>query len=314
MSKTVLIVGGAGFLGNSLVKLLVANGLDVVVADTRKRLDIYAIPQKNVTYVETRWPEVSEIKKLANVSFVVHLAWSSNPSSSMLNVIGDAEENLIGTLNLLESLQNNHLKKFIFLSSGGTVYGNCNTPLIPENNATQPISAYGISKLAAENYVNLYSIRKNFVPLNIRLGNPYGPYQLQGTPTGVIANFVRKILDGESLEIFGDGETIRDYIHIDDVTRCIDQLIKIENVSGTFNLASGLGVSVKQIIDLIEKNTENEIHIDYRESRRSDVRSVVLDIEKLRTSLGFSPLISIEDGIRDMTDFYQLPKKLIANV
>jgi len=314
MINTILIVGGAGFLGNSLVKHLTDHNMNVAVADTKRRIEKYAIQLDGVEYVTTDLPDYSSIKKMANVNVAVHLAWSTNPNSSMQDVIGDAKTNLIGTLNLLESLQNHHLEKFIFMSSGGTVYGNCYEPLIPETCSTSPISAYGISKLACENYVNLYSIRKKFTPLNIRLGNPYGCYQLQGTPTGVVANFVRKIFHGDALEIYGDGETTRDYIHIDDVTECIERLISHPTIAGTYNLGSGVGVSVRNIIDIIEKCTNKEIRINYRESRRSDVRSVVLDVSKIRNDLGFSPQISIEDGIREMTDFYQLPEKFMSSI
>jgi len=300
MSNKTLIVGGAGFLGNALSMGLVQEGIAVVIADSRRRLENYAIKQPSAEYIEADWPNLPDLGKLSQIDNVIHLSWSTNPSSSMSDIVDDAENNIIGTLRLLEQCRNIAPQKFIFMSSGGTIYGNNSHPLISEHCATNPISAYGISKLSCENYVKLYSLRQRFKPLIVRLGNPYGSYQLQGTPTGVIANFIRKIDQNQPLEIYGDGETVRDYIHIDDVTACIKKMIHSPAASGLYNLGSGVGISVQKVIELIKSRSNKDVDIIYHESRRNDVRSVVLDIRKLNQELDFNPRTSISEGIDNM--------------
>jgi len=306
MKKSTLIVGGAGFLGNSLAKHLSDLDERVFVTDTRRRLDSYAEIYSKVEYIETSWPDISNLDNAPIFDNVIHLAWTTAPASSMNNIMDDASTNIMGTLNLLESRLTNSISKFMFMSSGGTVYGNSYNGKLDEDSPTRPISAYGISKLTCENYIQLYALRKQFTPLIIRLGNPYGNYQLQGTPTGVIANFIRKIYANEILEIYGNGDTVKDYIHIQDVMSYIEKLLVHPEASGIYNLGSGLGMSVKDIIDSIAQFTNKPINITHLQCRRGDVRSVVLDISKLQNEVDHSPDISIKTGIAGMMAYQSL--------
>ena len=169
-----LIIGGAGFIGTNLTRHLADNGVSTIVADTQRRLDKYAIPVSGVTYVPLEWPQASTHTYFTDVINVVHLYWATNPATSMVDIISDAELNILGTINLLEQVSKHNINKFLFLSSGGTVYGNTTADTIDESHPTSPVSAYGISKLSCEKYVSLYAKMKNFPHLNIRLGNPYG--------------------------------------------------------------------------------------------------------------------------------------------
>jgi len=306
MKNSTLIVGGAGFLGNSLAKHLSDLGEHVFVTDTRRRLDSYAEIDRKIEYIETDWPDITKLANAPEFNNVIHLAWTTSPASSMNNIVDDANTNIIGTLNLLESNIASSLNKFIFMSSGGTVYGNSHEGKLNEDSPTRPISAYGISKLACENYIQLYALRKQFTPIVIRLGNPYGNYQLQGTPTGVIANFVRKIYADETLEIYGNGETIRDYIHIQDTMAFVEKLLLHPTATGIYNLGSGQGMSVKNIIDSIAQFTNKPININHLECRRGDVRSIVLNIDKLQTEVNHGPDISIKTGIASMVAYQSL--------
>jgi len=302
MTNKTLIVGGAGFLGNSLAAYFAAQGIPTVVADSQRRLDKYALTQSNVDYIAYDWPDCSFLKAFPDIENVIHLAWSSHPATSMADVVGDASDNIVGTLKLLESLPTNSLNKFVFMSSGGTVYGNCQQERLVETSDTNPISAYGISKLACENYVNMYALRKNFSPVNIRLGNPYGSYQLKGTPVGVVASFLRKVLEGKPIDMYGDGETIRDFIYIDDFTQAMLRIVKSETLSGTYNLGSGTGASISHIIDVIRDSTNKMVTINHLNSRRLDVRSVVLNSDKLQRDIDFKANTSIEHGVKKMLE------------
>jgi len=298
MTNKTLIIGGAGFLGNSLAERFACLGIPTIVADSQRRLDKYSIPQSKVEYIHYNWPDGNFLNGFPDVQNVIHLAWSTHPASSMANISADASENIIGTLKLLESIPIDGLKKFIFMSSGGTVYGNCKQSILTEKSATNPISAYGISKLACENYVNLYSQRKKYSAVNIRLGNPYGSYQLKGTPVGVVASFIRKVFEDQAIDMYGNGDTVRDFIYIDDFTQAIAQIVNTDKFSGTFNLGLGLGVSVAGVIDVIRECTQKPIKINHLRSRRLDVRSVVLDSDKLKQELNFKARTSIEQGIQ----------------
>ena len=304
MTTKTLIIGGAGFLGNSLSKYLADCEIPVSVLDSQLRIDKYAIPQRKVEYLSCDWPSVSGYKNLGAYDNVIHLAWSTNPTSSMKDIPEDASANVIGTLKLLESIPVNGINKFIFMSSGGTVYGNANTDIYLESNLPQPVSAYGISKLSCEKYVELYALRKKFIPINIRLGNPYGSYQLQGTPIGVIANFVSRIFSGVAIDLYGNGEIVRDYVHIDDFLTAMNRILRCKEISGTYNLGSGVGNSLAKIIDSIESITDRSFKINYLRSRRSDVRSVVLNSEKLSNTIGNFNETSIEKGIERIVDSY----------
>lgn len=310
--KKILLIGGAGFIGTSITAMLRNEQYQIIIADTQVRIEKYATPFADVEYIKLEWPCTKSIRNLAHIDTVVHLYWSTNPNTSMRNIAYDAQSNLIGTIDLLDTLKTSGMKRFIFMSSGGTVYGNSTIPLIPETHPSQPISPYGITKTACESYVQLYALQNGFKGINVRLGNPYGPYQLQGTPTGVIANFIRKAEDNEPIHLYGDGQTIRDFIHVDDVARCIESMINHQTLSGTYNLGSGIGHSVNDIIQLISDLSDRTLDVKYRECRRSDVRSVVLDVSKLKNDLGFSPQVSLETGTQQLLECCQIAKNIAA--
>ena len=304
LKNSTLIIGGAGFLGNSLAKWLSASGQSVIVADTQRRLTLYALQLQNVEYVACEWPNCNFDTLLNEVKNVVHMAWSSNPASSMLDIESDASENILGTVRLLESLCN--IEKFIFMSSGGTVYGNTDDIPVTELSNTNPVSAYGISKLCCEKYVQMYSLRRGYTHINLRLGNPYGAYQLNGTPVGVIANFVRKVLNDEAIVLYGTGDTVRDYLYIDDFLRAMSLLLQSPCASGIYNLGSGVGTSLVEIIDAIEQKLNKKISINRHKERRLDVRNIVLDVSKLENEINCGSAMSVTEGIGMMIEQHSM--------
>jgi len=299
-SASTLIVGGAGFLGNALAQRLTDNGHYVIIADSDRRISNYAIQLPGVEYVSVDWPDVDPISKFTDVNYVVHLAWSSNPSSSMLNVERDATDNIVGTIRLLETL--GEVDKFAFMSSGGTVYGNTLDSMVTESSPTNPVSAYGISKLSCEKYVLMYAARNGFSHLNLRLANPYGSYQLNGTPVGVIANFIRKVFNDEPIDLYGGGDIVRDYLYIDDFTKSVMLLLQSPCASGVYNLGSGVGTSLLEIMGAIEQKTTKKIEVNRHEERRSDVRSIVLDVTKLGNEINYKPDITLSAGIEKVIE------------
>lgn len=295
-----LIIGGAGFIGTNLTQYLADNGVSTIVADTQRRLDKYAIPIPGVTYVPLEWSKQSTLPFFSDVKNVVHMYCATNPATSMVDITNDAELNTLGTINLLEQVSKLNIEKFVFLSSGGTVYGNSSVSTIDESHPTSPVSAYGVSKLSCEKYVSLYANTKNFSYLNIRLGNPYGEYQLQGTPIGVIANFVLRASRGETIDIFGEGDCVRDFIHIDDVSHTLFLALLKQKLNGTFNLGSGLGYSINEIICKIEQNIGSKITTNHLPARNSDVKSIILQSSKLQNEINYRPKIDMDAGIASL--------------
>ena len=300
IKNSTLILGGAGFLGNSLAEYLSKSGHTVVVADSKRRLSNYSTELHDVEYIVSDWPNSCVGALLSRVNNVIHLAWSSNPVSSMLDIESDASANILGTIRLLESTGD--IQKIVYMSSGGTVYGNTGNSPVSELSATNPVSAYGVSKLCCEKYVQMYAMQKGFTHINLRLGNPYGAYQLNGTPIGVIANFIRNVLNNDSIDLYGSGETVRDYIYIDDFTKSVALLLQSPCASGTYNLGSGVGTSLTEIICAIELKLKKTINIIHHEERRSDVRSIILDVSKLQNEINCGSAISVKEGIDKMIE------------
>ncbi len=299
-----LITGGGGFIGSALIEAIVNDGKNVIVADTKKRTKRLRRFNSNsqVELIESDKP-YSEIvgEILPTIDNAIHLAWSSNPASSMNNIMNDAQNNILGTLRLLEACGNSGISKFIFASSGGTVYGNQKSMPLSESAKTEPLSAYGISKLACEKYVSLYSMRYGFSGINLRITNPYGPYQLKGTAIGVIARFINDIISKNEVSIFGDGSMVRDYLHIDDFTTAVLKILNYGHTkSDTYNLSYGSGTSISEILQMIEMIIGHEVGYNILEERRFDVREVTLDNNKFKKEFNWQPEVALYNGIEMM--------------
>lgn len=298
----VLITGGAGFIGNSLISSLIGENANIFVADSAERITKYSEHENTVHSVNIEWPSIEQLEILESINVVVHMAWSTNPASSMKNVYQDCSSNVLGTIKLLDLCTKKNVSKFIFMSSGGAIYGNQMLDTLNEKCETKPESAYGISKLSCENYTRLICAQHGITHYNIRLGNPYGPYQLLGTPVGVLANFVLRACLNQKIRIYGNGSIVRDYIHITDVCSALESFILDSPEAGTYNLGTGEGLSINQIIRTLSDLTGSTFDIQYLDERLCDAKRVVLDTEKIRTQLNWEPRVALLPGVRDMVD------------
>jgi len=294
--KKILLVGGAGFIGNSLSEVLVHAGHNVFVGDERTRLDKYSIPVERVNYLEFDWQDPVSMPTLPSFDVVIHLAWSSNPLSSMEDIGYDARKNILGTVSLLEAVSGTNISKFIFMSSGGTVYGNLTGDCANEQSPLNPISAYGVSKLACEKYVEVFGAMNRIRVCNLRLGNPYGVYQLQGTPVGVIANFVKNVCNEQEIIVRGSGEAVRDYIHVKDMSAYVEKIVSLDEIEGTYNVGSGTGTSIKKVISTIREIKGSDINVRYIDAAESDVGSIILDCQKIETATQLKVFISNDES------------------
>jgi UDP-glucose 4-epimerase len=292
----IAITGGQGLIGINLVKtLLNTNFFTIKILYQGK---IYN-KIEHISYIKVNFTDkTSLIEALKDIDIVIHLAWTTTPSSASTNPFFDIQTNLLLGVNLLDACVYSKVKKVIFASSGGTVYGIPNTIPIPENHELNPISCYGISKLAFEKYLQFYSRQFNLDYLILRISNAYGLHQSIHKGQGVIGIWVDKIIKNEKIEIWGDGSAVRDYVYVDDISLAILKSIEKEIKNEVFNVGNGKGVALKEIIDLLKKSIKKEITIHYLESRNIDVPSNVLCIKKIEEKLDWKPLITIEEGLQ----------------
>jgi len=292
-----LVLGGNGFIGSSLVDRLVAVGYKVRVYG-RSPLSSQE-QRKNVEYLCGTLSETALVKQaLDKIDVVFHLISTTIPSTSNLNPIDDIQDNLADTVGLLECMREIGIFRIVYISSGGTIYGESEKELIDEEHSLNPNCSYGIVKLAVEKYLNMYARLYQFKPVILRVSNPYGPKQKKIGLQGLIGTVLANAIKSEPIEVWGNGEVIRDYIFIDDVVSACICAIE-SNVSGVFNIGSGVGFSVNQVVKKIEALTAKKIEVKYTKSRNIDVNKVVLNIGKAKRELGWEPKIDISEGLKE---------------
>lgn len=306
----ILIFGGTGFLGKNLISKLLQNKHTVGVYARKKSID-------NIFFEEKRDEinfHVGEFKDEYNFEQVVcgydvvyHLISSTVPG--IINPIQDMDNTINPSLRLLDACVKGKIKRLIFFSSGGTVYGVPKSIPLNEDDTGQPLSSYGIQKQVIEKYLLFYQYAFNMPVSILRISNPYGHYQKPFSNQGLIANMLGKYLTGEPVEIWGNGDVVRDYIYVDDV---IDAAVKVLSYDGEeliFNIGSGVGYSINEIITAINDVIGDELRIKRCLGRKVDVPVNVLDIQRIKKELGWMPKVSIKTGIKRMLSFWDCKNK-----
>ena len=299
----VLILGGAGFIGQHLCKSLLAAGATVRCFDARVPAagNIAVGSGREAEWIQGDYSNAAQLAgALEGVDYVYHLISTTLPESSNRDLQFDLSSNVLSTVRLLEAMTESGVRKTVFVSSGGTVYGIPNIIPIPETHDTNPICGYGIHKLAIEKYLHLFRHLHGLDYCVLRLSNPYGAAQISDRPQGVIGKFVYKAIMGEPLEIWGDGSVIRDYIHIDEVVEALLLALDYRGPETVFNVASGTGHSLLDIIRIIEKQSGLKLDVRFMPPRPVDVPVNVLDISRFRAEFGWVPKIDLQAGIERM--------------
>jgi len=243
---------------------------------------------------------------LANCDVCFHLVSSTIPQTSNADPGFDVRTNLEGTLTLLDVCVKRRVKKVVFLSSGGTVYGIPKTVPIPEDHPTNPTCSYGIVKLAIEKYLELYRNLHGLEYTIVRLSNPYGERQRTRGAQGAVAVFLGKALRGEPIEVWGDGEVLRDYVHISDVIACLQAVMASSDPRARLlNVGSGRGYTVNQLLDVIGTTLKRDLNIKYVPGRAFDVPSNVLSVERAHSVLGWRPTVDLAQGVRRFEQWLQ---------
>ena len=299
MNKKILILGGLGFIGTNLIEELINHGNYKIIIFEAENVDIKnpeLLKQIEIYYGDFHNKEDYEkIFKENTIDIVFHLINTTNPSSSNEDMIFDIKSNLINTINLLNVMLNYKCKNLIYFSSGGTIYGDSKRKnKRKESDPKEPICSYGIVKLAVEKYLYLYNKLYDLNYLILRISNPYGEYH-NYKQQGLINVILRRVLNGEPVEVWGDGTVVRDYIYVKDLVKIIVDLLEEKIQNEIINVGSGKGYSINSIIEVIKKEI-GYFQIRYQKSRRVDIPHLVLNVDKLNNLINIK-LTSIEEGI-----------------
>jgi len=302
----ILITGGAGFIGSHVAEILAADNNEIIIIDDLSTGKLENIPasalfyEKNITD-----PSVEEVFEKIKPEIMIHLAAQVSVPSSVKNPLKDMEINIKGTLRLLEASVKHGVKKVVFSSTGGAIYGEHDYFPADEKHPLQPLSPYGISKLCAEKY--LYSYYKTYgLPYTVlRYSNVYGPRQDPFGEAGVIAIFVKNILDNEQPVINGTGEQTRDFVYVKDVARANLLAVKSDLI-GAVNISTGREISINETFSILKKVTGSSLPVKYGPALPGEQLRSVLSYEKAKQIISWSPSFSLEEGLKETVDFFAI--------
>ncbi len=295
-----LVLGGGGFLGSHLSDKLLEVGYSIRIFE-RPNLKKYRefLCSEKIEWIEGDFANEDDLAQaVSGCDLIFHLISTTLPKSSNDNPVYDVETNLVGTLKLLSCASRAKVKKIIFLSSGGTIYGIPQTIPLCESHPNNPICSYGITKLAIEKYLHLYNSLNGIEYCILRLSNPFGERQKPSGAQGAVAVFLDKALKGEMIEVWGNGSVVRDYIYVQDAVSAMIKAIEYTGNNRIFNIGSGKGQSLNDIIDAIENLLGYKIKRTYSQGRPLDVQVNVLDIECARHFLQWTPQKSFQQGLK----------------
>jgi UDP-glucose 4-epimerase len=287
----ILIIGGNGFIGANLSKYLASRGFEVTSFDITKP----ELADPGVRYIQGDFFKDSELKNtIEKQDVIIHALSTVNPGNSNEVYMRGYEKDFIQSVKLFAWLAENG-QKAVFISSGGTVYGEQEKQPIPETAAVHPVNHYGSVKLCIENAIRVFNTQAGGRTIIARPSNPYGPGQDYRKGVGFIDAAIKRALMGETIEIWGDGETIRDYIYIDDLCAMFQSLIESGEAYDVFNLSSGIGISQKDVLAIL-RSIGLDVRAEYLDSRSVDIEKIVLDNSRI-LSLGNNRLVDFRDGL-----------------
>lgn len=303
-----LVVGGNGFIGSHLVQKLVATGWDVTVLHKYEQPRYSEMPEAARFFRGDLTQESLLAEAVAEQDVVFHLLWTTTAIHEVANrdPAADVQANLVPTIHLIEACRTARVGRLIFTSSGGTVYGRTRVAPIPEDHPNNPVTAYGVSKLAVEKYLQMFNHLHNLDFAIFRPSVPYGPYQNPLARQGAVAVFLYRVAKGLPLTIWGDGSVTRDYFYISDL---VDALILGSthplHSQRIFNLGGAEEVSLNQLIAQVEATVGRKAQVEYQPARDFDAPRVLLDTDRAETVLGWQPKVLMKDGLAKTWEWMQ---------
>lgn len=303
----ILVLGGLGFIGSHLCRLLVKNGHAVRIFDKLYGSHNLVADIESEIEIEEGDAERPEdvLRSLRDIDVAIDLIHTTVPGTSMQDPAYDVQTNVKAHVGWLSQLYKTKLRRIVYISSGGTVYGIPQTIPIGEDHPTNPISSYGITKLAIEKYIAMYANIQGIDYRICRPANAYGKGQHLLIGQGAIGVFLEKCLKKQTLQIWGDGRAGRDYIYVDDIVQAIIQLIAHQGESRIFNISSGIGSSLNDIISIIRDDLKIPVKVNYEESRKFDVPVNILDSSRLSRETGWKPQVDLASGMRQVCEYLE---------
>ena len=295
----ITIFGGGGFIGSAIADRLLRDGHELRIFE-RPRVEPYRRfnDDEKIDWIRGDLLSIYDVSSaIDGVDVVLHLVSTTLPKNSNDDPVYDVQSNLVATLQLLSAMVAKHIRKIVFISSGGTVYGNPIYLPIDENHPTEPLVSYGITKLAIEKYLLMFQHLHGIKVVILRVSNPFGKRQRVETAQGAVGVFLSKAIKNQPLEIWGDGSIARDYIYISDVAEAFARAIDYNGAKSVFNIGSGVGTSLNELINLIEKALGRAVVHKHLPGRPFDVPVNVLDNSLARQELGWKPQVKLEEGI-----------------
>jgi UDP-glucose 4-epimerase len=303
----ILVTGGAGFIGSHVVDAYVEKGNEVVVVDDLSTGRISNLNPKAKFYqVDIRSQQLGEVFDAERPDIVNHHAAQMNVRRSVADPIFDADVNILGSLKLIEYAKNYQVKKFIYISTGGAVYGEPEYLPCDENHPINPICQYGASKHTVEHYLYMYDVNYGLKYSILRYPNVYGPRQDPHGEAGVVAIFTGQMLAGDQVVINGDGEQTRDYVYVGDCAQANLAVSDQESATGIYNIGSGRGTSVNEIFANLRDITGYKIAPVYGPAKIGETRYIYLNADKVARELGWKPTVSLEDGLRKTVEYFRV--------
>lgn len=304
-----LILGAAGFIGTNLaIQLSKQEDVDLILVDQKKEY-FKKLEELQLRNTELRIQPFSNNMDfdslLAGVDVLYHLVSTSIPANSNQQVPQELMSNVVFTSLLLEACVRHKISKIVFISSGGTVYGKEACCPLNEETPTYPINSYGVQKITIEKLLYLYHHMYNLDYRVIRLSNPYGPYQRPNGILGAVTTFTERALKDEPIVIYGDGSVVRDFIYIDDAIRAIITIARDDAKHKTYNVGSGYGLSIQELVDIVQSVLKRKSMIEYKQGRTVDVPVNYLDISRYENEFGQLVFCSIEEGIKRTASFLE---------
>ncbi|MEA1924446.1 MAG: NAD-dependent epimerase/dehydratase family protein [Candidatus Altiarchaeota archaeon] len=304
--ENVLVTGGAGFIGSHVADLLLEQGYEVsVIDDLSHGFMEYVNPKAAFHKVDIcNKSKLGDVFEKEKPSWVVHLAAHIDVRESVKNPVHDARINILGSINLLECCRKHNIKKIVFASTGGAIYGEPEHLPAKENHPEAPLCPYGVSKLAFEKYLGMYYQLYDLEYTSLRYANVYGPRQDPLGEAGVIAIFTQKILGNETPIIYGDGEQTRDFVYVKDVAKANLQALREKTREKTFNIGTGIETTVNEIYGKLRDLAESDIKSVHDKAVKGEVRNISLDCSLAERELGWNPTTNLELGLEETIKWF----------
>jgi UDP-glucose 4-epimerase len=295
----IAIFGGGGFIGSTIVDRLLLDNHQLRIFERPRVLPFR--PFSTSEKVEWCTGDLSSMHDVDNavkdVDAVFHLVSTTLPKSSNDDPVYDVQSNVVATLQMLNAMVTRKVKKIVFISSGGTVYGPPEYLPVDEKHPTNPVVSYGITKLAIEKYLQMYRHLHGINAISLRVANPYGERQRIETAQGAVGVFLHNAIRGIPIDIWGDGSVTRDYIHVSDVAEAFVRALEYKGSSTCFNISSGEGKSLNELVKILEKTLDKSVIVRNLPSRPFDIPVSILSNTLACQELQWKPLVKMTDGI-----------------